>query len=426
MESLQVIASFDWLEKEEEIGRLYYEDFRGDGVFSFEYSNEWLKKHSDIGIGTDLRPFTGIQYPHERKDIFCSFADSLPDYWGRKLIALKINQKCRDENIPLQNVSEWDYLKETDDFLRLGALRYKDERTGEYVGSSAKNQVPPLLSLEELYEASRHIEDCIISYETPEKRWVERLFKPGSSVGGARPKACVVDGEELYIAKFPSVTDMADNAKWEYFANKIAENCGIRTAKTRICHLSTDKNVFLSKRFDRSTEGKRIHMASAVSLLGIPPSQISKDIHHYSEIADLIISIGCNVEDSLEELYRRIALNICIGNGDDHLKNHAFLLTRKGWELSPVYDINPDFAKGHALLIDNYSNESSLDILFNAHKDYHLSVDVAYGVIKDVINAMTHWEITASECGLKNNEIDVYRERFDFGTKWKYNEPSRG
>jgi serine/threonine-protein kinase HipA len=200
----------------------------------------------------------------------------------------------------------------------------------------------------------------------------------------------------------------------------MAEHCGIHIATTKLITLSSGHDVFLSKRFDRTPDGKRIHMASALNLLGLTQEDTHKRYYAYPEIADFIVSNGTDVEKSLQELYRRIAYTICIGNTDDHLKNHSFLLTKKGWELSPVYDINPSVGHTHSLLIDGVSNASSLDNLFKAHKLYKLDKEVAFDIIKDVTQNMKNWKNTARDCGIseKDKAYDDFSQRFTEGMSW--------
>ncbi len=419
MEKLEVIANFDWLEKEETIGFLYYDNLGGKHLFSFEYSKKWIKDHPDVILGRDIQPFVGKQYAPEN-EIFGCFSDSLPDYWGRLLIDLKAKRSNHDRVI--QKLSDWDYLKGVEDILRVGGFRYKIPATGDYLNYSENYQVPPLLSLNELAEAAQRVEEGEFMKEDPESRWIERLIKPGTSVGGARPKACVYDNNCLYIAKFPSTIDKWNEGRWEYFANIMAKQCGINTTETKIIPFRTGHDIFLSKRFDRTNEGKRIHMSSALNLLGLTLNTYQKENHSYSEIADLIVSSGANIEKSLQELYRRVAFTICIGNSDDHLKNHSFLLTKKGWELSPVYDINPSVYTNHCLLINEYSNESSLDLLYKAHALYKLDERTAWGIIKDVTCNMKYWESTAIQCGLNRKELGMFSKRIEEGMKWNLSE----
>ena len=194
----------------------------------------------------------------------------------------------------------------------------------------------------------------------------------------------------------------------------------LHTAKTEIVSLKPGHDIFLSRRFDRTADGKRIHMASALSLLGLTLDNVYDMHHSYSEIADFIIAHGAHIEESLHELYRRVALTICIGNSDDHLKNHSFLLTKKGWVLSPVYDINPSIYRSHCLLIDGQSNESSLDRLYAAHDLYKIDEDTAYEIIKDVTSKMTSWKDIASQCDISDAEMERFADRFADGMSWRY------
>ena len=420
MEQVRVVASFDWLEKEEEIGVLNYENLRGSDVFSFEFSKEWLQKHPDILLGRDLQPFTGIQYAPTGSGIFGCFADALPDRWGRKLIDLRVQQLRRREGQLRRRLSDWDYLKGVEDVLRMGGFRFKDLQANSYLNITDSYQVPPILSLNELLEAAGEIEKSEVRHIEPEERWVQRLFHPGSSVGGARPKACVTDNGILYIAKFPSIKDDINVSRWEYFAHKMAKECDINVAQTKLVKTKSGYDVLLSKRFDRKDDGRRVHMASSLSLLGLSDGSGHETGNGYLDIVDFIVSNGGNIDKNLEELYRRVAFNIIIGNSDDHFRNHSFLLTKRGWELSPAYDLNPTFNRHQALLIDEQSNEASLDVLFEAHKSYMLDEQTAWGVIKDVTRHLKYWDSIAKECGISRKEIDDFSERIETGLTWKY------
>jgi len=423
MERLEVVACFDWLEKEETVGTLSYEVLRGTEVFSFEYSRLWLKNHPDMTFGRDLAPYPGVQYAPSGQGIFGCFADALPDSWGRKLIDLRADLVRKGSGVSHRRLSDWDYLKGVEDSLRMGGFRFKDPDTGTFLNASDKYQIPPILNLGKLMEASQEVERSSLELSNPDERWIKSLWWNGSSAGGARPKVCISDNNDLYIAKFPSLLDGGINVgKWEYFANIMEKECGIHTAVSKLVPMATGHDIFLSKRFDRTSDMKRIHMASALTLLGLSLNSGSGTGHGYPDIAGFIVSQGTNVEQSLEELYRRVAFSICIGNSDDHFKNHSFLLTQKGWELSPVYDINPSIYPHHSLLIDGVSNESSLDNLFKAHKLYFLEEDKAHSIIQDVITHMKEWEVIASECGLKTNEMTVFKDRFEFGIRWEFDE----
>lgn len=239
-------------------------------------------------------------------------------------------------------------------------------------------------------------------------------------MGGARPKACVKEGEDLYVAKFPSVGDEINISRWEYFAHSMAKECGIDAAECKVVSSKDSRDVLLSKRFDRTENGKRIHMASSLTLLGLNDGDGESTGKGYLDIVDFIGANGSvDMEKELEELYRRVAFNICIGNTDDHFRNHAFLLKKDGWHLSPAYDMNPTNKYYHSLLIDGYTNESSLDVLYDAHESYMLDETTARGIIKDVTRNMKYWESMALRCGLSRSDLKVFQERIEEGMKWK-------
>ena len=239
----------------------------------------------------------------------------------------------------------------------------------------------------------------------------ESFLTAASAVGGARPKACVKDGEDLYIAKFPSISDDIDKGKWEHFAHRMAAECGIDVAETRIIESAND-SILLSKRFDRNGE-KRIHMASSMSLLGYDDGTDGSSGKGYCDIVEFIVGNCADAEKNLEELYRRVAFGICIGNCDDHFRNHSFLLTEKGWTLSPAYDLNPSLDKHHAILINSETDESDLDILIDSSDEYMLDAKTAKGIVSDVVREMKYWEKIARDCGLSRSEMNYFRDRFD-------------
>lgn len=228
------------------------------------------------------------------------------------------------------------------------------------------------------------------------------------------------EGEDLYVAKFPSVGDEINISRWEYFAHSMAKDCGINAAECRVVSSKDSRDVLLSKRFDRTENGKRIHMASSLTLLGLNDGDGESTGKGYLDIVDFIVANGSvDMEKELEELYRRVAFNICIGNTDDHFRNHAFLLKKDGWHLSPAYDMNPTNKYYHSLLIDGYTNESSLDVLYDAHESYMLDETTARGIIKDVTRNMKYWESMALRCGLSRSDLKVFQERIEEGMKWK-------
>lgn len=418
MEKLNVIASFNWMDKEERVGTLGHESLRGSDVFSFEFDESWLKYCPKIDLGRDLRPYTGVQYS-QSSHIFSCFSDTLPDRWGRRLLDLRASMET--EGKAIHALSDWDYLKGVEDELRMGGFRFQNQDSGSFISCSPGYSVPPAIHIDELLQAAKEIEKSEYHHLEPEKKWVQRLFQPGSSMGGARPKACVQSGGQLYLAKFPSINDDINVSRWEHFAHLMAKECGITVAETKVIKAGTGQDVLLSKRFDRTEDNKRIHMASSLTLLGLTDGDGQRTGKGYLDIVDFIISGGgSHIEVNLEELYKRVAFNICIGNTDDHFRNHAFLLGKEGWELSPAYDMNPTNSMFQALLIDAKTNDSSLNRLYNAHEHYMLDDTTARGIIMDVTMNMKHWENMAEDIGLPRREITYFTNRFEQGMEFQY------
>ena len=351
--------------------------------------------------------------------VFGCFSDALPDRWGRRLIDLRTSLET--EGKAIHTLSDWNYLKGVEDELRMGGFRFQDPDSGAFISSTLSYSVPPVIQIDELLQAAKEIEKSEYKHLKPEKKWIQRLFQPGSSMGGARPKACVQSGGHLYLAKFPSINDDVNVSRWEHFAHLMAKECGINVAETKVIKAGTGQDILLSKRFDRTEEKKRIHMASSLTVLGLTDGDGQRTGKGYLDIVDFIISGGGNhIETNLEELYKRVAFNICIGNTDDHFRNHSFLLGKEGWELSPAYDINPTNSMFQALLIDANSNDSSLNSLYNAHEFYMLDETTARGIIKDVTRNMKYWENMAEDLGLPRREITHFTNRFEQGMEFQY------
>ena len=388
MKSLFVFADFDWLEIPELIGELSFDSVRGNETYGFSFAKEWLAKHGDIFLSDDLQNFTGMQYTRPTQDIFSCFSDALPDRWGKTLLNRREQISAQEEKRPVKHLSSFDYLIGIDDFSRMGGFRFSETPDGKFINCAPYLKVPPLANVRELLQATREIEVSEEKHELPEKKWVNQLINPGSSLGGARPKASIIDEDgSLVIAKFPSRKDLYDMAKWEHFAHVMAKKAGINTAETRTIP-GTEHYILLSKRFDRTPKGKRIHFASSLTLLGLTDGDNASTGYGYHDIVDFIIQHGSNVEQNLEELFRRVAFNIVIGNSDDHFRNHGFLLNKKGWELSPAYDLNPTLSQNQSLLINRQTNESDLNILFDSADEYFIIKGKAAKIIEEVKSSM--------------------------------------
>jgi serine/threonine-protein kinase HipA len=255
----------------------------------------------------------------------------------------------------------------------------------------------------------------------PEEKWINRLYNPGSSMGGARPKACVLSQDNnVYVAKFPSVKDEYDVGKWEYLANLLAKDCGINTADAKLLRSKDGYSIFLSKRFDRNSYGQRIHMASSLTLLGLKDGAGANTGNGYLDIVDFIVSEGIQSEKQLEELFRRVAFNICIGNTDDHFRNHAFVLTKNGWELSPAYDMNPTRSMYQSLNINGNSNQSDINLLYKSHEEYLIGAEKAREIINDVVKTVKYWESLATTLKINSAEQRIIRDRLDLCQECEY------
>lgn len=415
MRSIFVYGDFDWLETPQLIGELSYDSVRGNETYGFSYDKDWLAKYGDIYLSEDLQNFPGVQYTRPERDIFACFSDALPDRWGRILLNRREQIAASEEKRAVRRLSSFDYLTGIDDFSRMGGFRFAESQGGKFINCEEFFRVPPLTKVRELMRAAHEIELSEEKHLLPSKKWLAQLLHPGTSLGGARPKASVIDEDgSLTVAKFPSRKDDYDVARWEHFCHVMGRKAGLNVAETRTIN-GNDYHLILSKRFDRNNDGRRIHFASALTLLGLTDGDNASTGYGYTDIVDFIIQHGSNVEKNLEELYRRVAFYIIVGNSDDHFRNHGFLLTRKGWELSPAYDINPTLAETQSLLINRMTNESNLEILLASPSDYMLSADKATGIIKEVKNAMKSWRSEARRLGFPQRDIEMFAPRFD---KW--------
>lgn len=414
MKRITVYADFDFLATPQEIGILGYEHVRGKDHFVFEYSREWLKKHGGILLSGDLLNVPSLQHPRGNDSVFGFVKDSFPDRWGRLLLDRRERLIAQSEGRPKRMLTNYDYLIGIEDFTRMGGIRYKSEDSEEYINASEKYLVPPIESLRALCDACHEIELAEERNELPDQRWLDQLIDPGTSLGGARPKANVIDTDgKLYVAKFPSKKDLENTELIEHFSHRLAATAGISVAKTRTIKISRDRDLLLSERFDRSSDGKRIHFASAMSLLGFDDGAGSSTENGYLDIVDFILQGCVDAGKNLRELYRRVAFNVMFGNTDDHFRNHGFLLTSKGWTLSPAYDINPGEKSYQCLLIDQYSEESDIKALLSACNNYMLEEQEASGIIEEVRTAIKDWRKTATALQVPTKILEPYSMRWD-------------
>lgn len=412
MKKLYVYADFDWFDNPELVGELSHDSVRGTDTYSFSYNKNWLAEHGDVFLSDDLQNFSGMQYTQPGKEVFACFSDALPDRWGRTLLTRREQIAANDEKRPVRRLTSFDYLMGIDDASRMGGFRFAETPGGKFINTEPSWRVPPLTSIRELMQAAREIEASEEKHLLPQKKWLLQLLHPGTSLGGARPKATVVDENgALTVAKFPSRKDDYDVALWEHFCHVMARRCGINVAETRVIP-GEEYHILLSKRFDRKGE-KRIHFASALTMLGLTDGDNATTGYGYTDIADFIIQHGADVQANLEELYRRVAFNIIVGNSDDHFRNHGFLLTRKGWVLSPAYDINPTLSEHQSLLINCSTDASDLNILLQSADEYMIDQQRANIIITKVKAMMSGWKVQARALGIPQRDIEAIAPRID-------------
>ena len=384
MRKLLVYADLHWLHTPALVGELSYESLRGADSYGFSFAPTWLQTQRDLFLSADLNNYTGMQYTAADRDIFGCFSDALPDRWGRTLLNRREQLQAQEQQRPLRRLSSFDYLLGIDDYSRMGAFRFKETPDSDFINSDPTLKIPPLTDIRTLEAAGSAIEQSEAHNVLPEKKWIAQLIQPGTSLGGARPKASVTDLDgALCVAKFPSRKDDYDVELWEHLCHLLARKAGIEVADTKVLKAIGPYHTLISRRFDRTADGRRIHFASAMTLLGLQDGNNAADGHGYLDLVDFIVQHCTAVESNLRELYRRVAFYICVGNSDDHFRNHGFLLTPKGWTLSPAYDINPTLNSSQSLLISSVSNQAAFSHLRAAAEDYLLTRETADAILAE-------------------------------------------
>ena len=410
----EILVYADWvgLKKTVQIGLLTVTPAKGKESFSFAYSEEWLQSEFSQIIDPDLQLYPGVYYPRDEKLNFGIFLDSCPDRWGRVLLQRREAAIAKREGRSTKKLLESDLLLGVFDGHRMGALRFKEDEEGPFLNNNKEMASPPWTSLGELEQASLNFEEDN-SNDPAYLQWINMLIAPGSSLGGARPKAGVSDAaNNLWIAKFPSKDDEKDIAAWEMVVNELAINAGLYMAEGMLAQFNHKYHTYLTKRFDRTDTGERIHFASAMTLLGFTDGKGSEGAS-YLDMVEFISKNGVDVERNLKELWRRIVFSINVKNTDDHLRNHGFLLTDKGWILSPAYDINPnEYGKELSLNISDNDNSLDLDLALAMASYFRLNADEANEIINQVHNSVKEWRHLAAKYGISSSEQERMKGAF--------------
>lgn len=367
-----------WIRPEEQIGELVITRSHGREVLSVELDRKWCRDHAAIFIDPDLAIYGGVQYPPNNKKMFGFLSDSSPDRWGRKLIEREERISAGREKRPIRTLNESDYLLKISDELRYGGIRFKDHSSGVYMSSNT-TKIPPIANLRMLEQAARGYEMA-----DDDDTLLKVILDPGSSLGGARPKANVIDETgNLWIAKFPSQKDEYDVGAWEMVEHDLARKCGINVPDAKLVKVSDYGSTFLSRRFDRQKERTRMHLMSAMTALGMTDG--NTDGAGYLDIAGQIETISADPENDLRELWKRMAFNVLTSNCDDHLRNHGFILQNDGWHLSPAYDLNPVTGKDSlSLNITDRDNRLDINNVMDVAELYRTSEREAKDIIEEM------------------------------------------
>ncbi len=410
--AIYVYAHWDGFSDPELMGLLHAAPGRGKEIFSFEYEKSWLKTEFVQVLDPDLGFYGGLQYlSDDNRDNFGIFLDSCPDRWGKLLMRRREAATARKEGRKEAALVESDYLLGVFDGHRMGGLRFKTNPDGDFLNNNKERASPPWTSLRDLEHASRQLEKDDAEKDPEYLKWLDLLVAPGTSLGGARPKASVLDPDgHLWIGKFPSRHDDRDISAWEMVVHELAALSGVTMAEGRVERYSERHHTFLTKRFDRKPSGERIHFSSAMTMLGHVDGE--SDVS-YLELVEFLVKNGSCVSEDLEELWRRIVFYICVSNTDDHLRNHGFLLTDSGWRLSPAYDINPNpTGTGLKLNISETDNSLELDAALGVKEYFRVSPEKADEIVGRVLDSVSKWEETAKKFDIPNSEIKLMRPAF--------------
>jgi|SRR6218665_298656 len=399
---ITVYAHWKGMNEPKCIGMLSAQQAKGRKAFSFEYDKDWISSEEQLLLDPDIAWYDGQQYPNGKEN-FGVFLDSMPDTWGRTLMKRRAAINANQKGKAAPTLYDIDFLLGVHDLSRMGALRFKTDPSGDFLDNDPVSPAPPWATVRELQHGAALVESNKDTAEV--RKWLTMLMAPSSSLGGARPKANIVDEEgQPWIAKFPSVNDTIDKGAWEYLAYLLALDAGINMPECRLEKVAGRHHTFFTKRFDRE-KNERIHFASAMTMTGKNEELIKDEAPSYLDIAEFIQFSGGRVTEDLQQLWRRIVFNMLVSNTDDHLRNHGFLLEKEGWRLSPAFDINPSIDKdGLALNVDMDSNQLDLELAKSVGVHFRLSEKEMDDVVDEVLEAVSGWQKKAKEIGILRGE----------------------
>ncbi len=390
------------------VGRLWWRTRKGRESASFEYDPGWLDHPERFALDPALALTPGPFHTAPGRSLFGAIGDSTPDRWGRLLMRRAERRRARREGRAPRALSEADILLLVDDETRQGALRFSTEANGPLLAEPGSARIPPLVELPRLLAGAQRIAD-----DTEDDDDLRLLLGPGSSLGGARPKASVRDTDGRFcIAKFPHPQDELNVVLWEGVALALAKASGIAVPERRI-ETVAGKRVLIVQRFDRRA-GHRVPFLSAMSMLGAT----DREPRSYPDIADALRRHGAAAPQDLHQLWRRVVFTVLISNTDDHLRNHGFLYEDyRGWRLSPAYDLNPVPADIRPRVLSTSIADddptASLDLALETAEHYRLGLNDARMIAKEVANAVAQWRAVARGLGAARQDIDRMASAFE-------------
>jgi serine/threonine-protein kinase HipA len=423
MTRIAVYADWDGLESPRRLGFLHARRSGARELFEFEYDSATLAdpQLNTIQLDPRIGLFEGHQYPEQGRQTFGMLADSSPDRWGRMLMSRRLEREKRAGHVSsTAKLFESDFLLGVHDSYRAGALRFKRNDEGQFLDDHEGMAAPPMVTLRELEHASRSLEQDEDNTAANGNDWLRMLIAPGGSLGGARPKASVIDDKgQLWIAKFPSVNDTHDVGAWELIVNLLAEACELRVASGSADRYASEHHCFMVKRFDRTITGRRLHFASAMTLTDHTDGDDASTGVSYLELAKVLIDQGANTDNDLRELWSRIVFNMLVSNTDDHLRNHGFILEPgRGWHLSAAYDMNPDkYGAGLKLNVSDNDNALDLDLARSVATYFRVSKVEANDIIEEFQGVVSQWPKLAKELGISQREQDDIGVAFRLSAK---------
>ncbi|OWT61968.1 type II toxin-antitoxin system HipA family toxin [Candidimonas nitroreducens] len=375
------------------------------GQIRFHYERDWLQDPRAFALDPDLSLDEYPFFPKPELGNFGIFLDSSPDRWGQTLMKRREALQAKDEQRSPRTLYAWDFLIGVQDLTRQGALRFRRPGTGAFLGDE-KMAAPPVTTLRELEAVAYQLSSRRIDDLDALRKWLAVLVAPGASLGGARPKANFTETDgSLWIGKFPAKDDDRDIGAWEYVVHQLAQEAGIDVPPAKLIKLNNDFHTFCVQRFDRANSSRRFY-ASAMTLLRKTQSEGTS----YLELAQFIRAQGDaeHADADLEQLFRRVTFNVAVGNRDDHLRNHGFVLGKTGWRLAPAFDVNPNIDKAeHVLNIDDVDNRPSLETVLSTAAFYGLDDVQARKIVDDVVMVVDHWQDAARRMRISGADIDL-------------------